>query len=226
MSGSQVQNDFRVHVGFFAHRKYHRLLRELGEAGIVALLRLWAYAAVNHPDGALGDVEPADLASMAAWQGDPEALFRSLEGAGFIDAITPPDAASIRTGSGSDPTRRQSGLRFGVRLHDWREHQPYIAGREARQEASKRANKARWERRKSVPRKGSSAPDPNRIRIGGKAESPSSTPTSTRSGGGAEASAGPSGPPPRLAPADAAPLLPMLAPPRPIPNARTKERPA
>ncbi len=203
MSGSQVQSDFRVHVGFFTHRKTLRLEREAGAAGIVALLRLWAYAAVNHPDGFLGDVDPADLAAMGGWMGDAEALLGALERAGFLDVAGP----GLRTGSDSDPSR----IRFGVRFHDWREHQPYIAGRDARKEASKRANEARWTRRKSLSRKGSSDADPVRIRGGGKAESPSSTPTPSGVGGGAGAAAGPGGPPPCAAP------IPWT-PPAPIPG--------
>ena len=155
-----------------------RLERESGPAGVVALLRLWAYAAANHPDGDLGDVDPDDLAAMGGWTGDAGTLFGALERAGFIDvapASSDPDPTRIRPGSEADPKR----IRSGVRLYDWTTHQPYLSHREARQEASKRANRARWERRKSLSRKGSSASDPTRIRTGGKAESPSSSPSPT-----------------------------------------------
>lgn len=218
MSGTQIQHDFRVHVGFFSHRKTLRLERELGAEGVLALLRLWAYAAANHPDGDLGDADDHDIAAIAGWRGDDSSAFVSaLETCEFLDVLYPSsdsDPDRIRSGSeaesGSDPTR----IRSGVRLHDWATHQPYIAHREARQEASKRANQARWNRRKSLSRKGSSASDPDRIRTGGKAESPSSSPSPIRGRDAADAAAGPMGPPPRVAATESdAPAPISFAPP-------------
>lgn len=218
MSTGQVGTDFRVHTGFFAHRKTLRLERRAGPAGVLALLRLWAYAATNHPDGNLGEIDPDTLADMAGWRDDPGVLFDALSDADFIDVSPPvddgrsaPDPSRIRVGSESEAKRSPGRIRVGVRLHDWDAHQPYLARREERKEASKRANEARWTRRKSLSRKGSSDADPVRIRGGGKAESPSSTPTPSGVGGGAGAAAGPGGPPPCAAP------IPWT-PPAPIPG--------
>lgn len=230
MSTGQVGTDFRVHTGFFAHRKTLRLERRAGPAGVLALLRLWAYAATNHPDGNLGEIDPDTLADMAGWRDDPGVLFDALSDADFIDVSPPvddgrsaPDPSRIRVGSESEAKRSPGRIRVGVRLHDWDAHQPYLARREERKEASKRANQVRWTRRKSLRHKGSSESDPSRIRTGSKAESPSSSPPPLGGGKSADAAAGVLDAPPRAAHAHrngSDVVAPMLTPPKPIPGAR------
>lgn len=121
---SQASNDFRVHVGFFRHRKTLKLRRRLGDAGIVALLTIWAYATENHPDGCLGRVSDEDLADMAGWHDSehPAAgLMEALDDAGWIDI--------------------DDGV---VSLHDWDQHQPWVAGREKRSASARHAARMRW----------------------------------------------------------------------------------
>lgn len=210
MRGSQVQHDFRVHVGFFTHRKTLRLEREAGPAAVLALLRLWAYAAQNHPSGDLGDMDADDIAAVVGWTGEAPRLIDALVSCGFLD--THPESAAdperIRSGSGADTKR----IRCGYVLHDWNAHQPYVARRDERKACAKRANEVRWRRRKSLSRKGSSEADPLRIRTGSAPDTkrtPPSPPPKEEEMQSADATAAPGGAPPCAAPEPWTPPAPM-----------------
>ncbi len=219
MKGSQVQYDFRVHVGFFTHRKTLRLEREAGPAAVLAILRLWAYAAQNHPTGDLGTMDDLDIAAVCGWTDPATQLIDALVSCGFLDAPQEcaPDPVRIQSGSGADTKR----IRCGYVLHDWSAHQPYVARRDERKACAKRANEARWRRRKSLSRKGSSEADPLRIRTGSAPDtkrSPPSPPPKEEEMQSADAAAAPSGAPPCAA-------LEPWTPPAPMPGLAIGPRP-
>ncbi|MGE0193312.1 MAG: hypothetical protein AB7T63_14865 [Planctomycetota bacterium] len=119
---SQVDGDFRVHIGFFRHVKTRRLRAACGVEGVLGLLTVWAYAAENHADGCLGKLTPAEIELIADWSGSAGSLYTALVACGFADLS-------------------QAGV---VTLHDWAEHQQWIVNRPARQRKARLASRARW----------------------------------------------------------------------------------
>jgi len=115
--------DIRVAVSFKGHRKRRKLRRILGERSTDYLLDLWISTAQNHPDGVLSDMDELDIAMEAGWDGGPEEFVKALVDCGFIEA----DGGA------------------GYRLHDWLEHQPFVAGKEARSAQARKAAEVRWE---------------------------------------------------------------------------------
>lgn len=151
------RDDLRLALGWVDHLKTRRLIDEVGERGALCLLRLWAYAAQNHPDGTFAstdDVEPA-----AGWRGRRGVLLSALIRLRWLEED-------------------------GVTLHDWREEQPWIAGK-ARRVASAKANaEARWNRKRdaepTIPQCGShSGTDADSMRTAENGNAPSPIPTPT-----------------------------------------------
>lgn len=108
-------NDARINVDFPTHRKTKRLLRRLGPAGPWYLVRLWLWAARNHPSGDLSGLSDEDIEEAIDWPADVGALVPALVECGFADG---------------DERERA--------LHDWADHQPWAIG------ADMRSAKARW----------------------------------------------------------------------------------
>jgi hypothetical protein len=121
-----AKQDIRLDLGFYAHGKTKRLRRRLGDSAIIALQKLWIYAAVNHQNGFL-PMDTEGIAEACDWDGDcnefVSALLQGLcpEGHGFLDKVE-----------------------GGFELHDWGEHQPWIAHSPERSEAARRAVGVRW----------------------------------------------------------------------------------
>ena len=103
-----MNTDYRIKIGFFRHHKTRKLERRLGEAGVMALLRLWEYAAEFRSDGELSGMNDEDIALAAGWRGDSDFVSALIE-IGWVDEE--PDCLS---------------------LHDWLEHNPWVADAEER----------------------------------------------------------------------------------------------
>ena len=103
-----MNTDYRIKIGFFRHHKTRKLERRLGEAGVMALLRLWEYAAEFRPDGELSGMNEEDIALAAGWHGDGDFVSALIE-IGWLDEG--PDCLS---------------------MHDWLEHNPWAADAEER----------------------------------------------------------------------------------------------
>lgn len=98
--------DFRVKPGFFTHFKTGRLENALGYEGIVKLLRLWGWAAEHRPSGTLTGMTGDDIEFAVAWSGQKGSFVSALISIGWLDVM--PDGVFC--------------------LHDWQEHNPWVAG--------------------------------------------------------------------------------------------------
>lgn len=61
-----------------------KLQRDLGDKGVVSLLRLYAYACKKTPDGVLFGMSPGDIALAAGWDGQPEEFVAKLVKIGWL----------------------------------------------------------------------------------------------------------------------------------------------
>jgi hypothetical protein len=121
-----MNTDFRIKIGFSRHPKTLKLKRRLGADGVLALIALWEYTALNKPDGVLAGMDDEDIALAAGWDGDSEHLMQTLVKVGWLDET--PD---------------------GYRVHDWEQHNEWAAKAEDRSEyfrdlAAKRKRKGRF----------------------------------------------------------------------------------
>ena len=111
-----MNTDIRLSVFFLDHPKTVKLKRRLGLEGVESLIRLWTWAALNRPDGDIGQ-DHDDIEIAARWDGEPGALVLALESLKWID---------LRDGR--------------YLLHDWQEHNPWAA------DADERSDEARLSR--------------------------------------------------------------------------------
>ncbi|MDR2489713.1 MAG: hypothetical protein LBD42_09550 [Desulfovibrio sp.] len=94
-----MNTDIRLAIGFFDHPKTIKLERQLGLQGVVALMRLWLWAAQNRPDGVLSEMDVDDIEIAARWNGEQRALYDVLTKLRFVDTVD------------GEP-----------HLHDWKDH--------------------------------------------------------------------------------------------------------
>jgi hypothetical protein len=127
MSGNDVNKDIRLKVSFFSHLKTKRLKRELGWEGIISLIKLWMYAAVNKPKGDLSGMSAEDIAIASDWEGDPGEYLKALIDLGFLD--------------------EQEGR---LSIHDWQEHNPWAASAPERSRRMSDLAQKKWKKRLGV----------------------------------------------------------------------------
>lgn len=116
-----MSDDFRLSTSFFGHPKIVKLRRRLGDHGIVSLLRLYSFVTGNRPDGDLTGMSDEDIEIAAAFEGAPGVLVRELFDLRLLD-----------------------GQSWTYRVHDWVEHNPWVANRGQRIDKARRAAEARW----------------------------------------------------------------------------------
>lgn len=117
-----MNTDIRLSVGFWQHPKTKKTARRLGLEGIRSLQVLWAWVAVNRPEGNLFGMDWEDVELAADWQGEERKFFDTCLGM-WIDET--PD---------------------GYVLHDWQEHNPWVAEAEVRGGQSRMAKLAQVNR--------------------------------------------------------------------------------
>jgi hypothetical protein len=100
----------------------------LGDAGIIALLRLWTFAATYRPDGNLTGYDAEGIADAAGWRGKRDKLISALIEARFLELED-----------------SNTGVR-GMKLHDWSDHQPWVIHASERSSRAKKAAEKRWSR--------------------------------------------------------------------------------
>lgn len=119
-------SDFRVDVDWPNHPKTLMLQAECGGFAPFVLLRLWAFAARQRPDGVLDRLSRE--AVLLAIQLNP----KQEESSKFLDTC-------IRIGF---IDVREDGV---LVLHDWQDWQPWVMRRQKRSAAGKAGAEKRWE---------------------------------------------------------------------------------
>lgn len=117
-----MADDCRFSTAFPHHPKTVKLIRRLQEAAAWAWVCLLLWVADNRPDGNLTGLSGEDLEIAAGWNGESGALISTLVDVHYLDGE--PGAYTV---------------------HDWVEHNPYVAGRRQRIEAKRQAGKVRWQ---------------------------------------------------------------------------------
>lgn len=108
-----MNSDFRISVGFWQHPKTKKTVRRIGLEGVRSLQILWAWAAVNRSDGNLSGMDWEDIELAADWQGEERKFFESCLGV-WIDETEE-----------------------GCSLHDWQDHNPWVAEADVRSDAAR-----------------------------------------------------------------------------------------
>lgn len=116
-----MATDIRIDVEFFGHPKTVKLRHRLGLEGIISLLKLWMWAAKNRPEGTLYSMDKEDVEISAGWEGEPGAFTDALIALRWLDV----------EGEGTETT---------YILHDWQDHNEWVAG------AVNRGDRARFAR--------------------------------------------------------------------------------
>ena len=117
-----MNQDYRVIIGFFDHPKTVKLQRRLGERGVIALMRIWEYAAKHRCKGIFFGLDEEDLLIAAHWNEKNGDLIDSLADVGFLD-------------------REDEGVLI---IHDWQEHNGWAFYADERSDKARRAANKRW----------------------------------------------------------------------------------
>jgi hypothetical protein len=115
-----ARNDIRLMIGFLEHPKTVRLRTKIGPSGVLALIRLWCWAALNKPKGILAFCAE-DVELIAGWDGKPGEFVAACIAVRFLDR----------------------GAENEFILHDWADHQPWVFGSTERSEHARQAAYAR-----------------------------------------------------------------------------------
>lgn len=115
-----MNSDIRLSVGFFDHPKTIKLERQLGHEGVIALMRLWLWAAQNRPSGILSGMDVEDIEIAARWNG--------VQGA-FNGVVT--------------VLKLLDKVGDTYQIHDWQEHNTWQSDAENRSNASRLSRMAK-----------------------------------------------------------------------------------
>jgi hypothetical protein len=129
-----MADDYRVEVGFWDHPKTVKVMRDCGGwEGGVCIQRLFEFCAKNlgRSTGDLTGMEDDDIEIAVKWSGAPGVWIASVRLRGFFDEGT-------------------------NQIHEFEEHQPWIAGTAGRSESGRVASAVRWhkEGKHAAPKKG------------------------------------------------------------------------
>jgi hypothetical protein len=116
-----MNTDFRVSVDFFGHHKTKKLQRRIGDAGVMSLLRLWAYVAKIKPDGDIASMDTEDIEIAADWKGECGAFVKAAIESGFFEEY--------------------EGEYY---LHDWKIHNPWVSDCAFREDEARFSALRRW----------------------------------------------------------------------------------
>jgi hypothetical protein len=118
-------DDYRVRVGWRNHPKRKILESIAGREAVLCVMDLWEFCACSgsRNDGNLAGMSNRAIAVAAGWVGDPGV---------FVAALTDPEVQLLDGGPGA------------YRIHDWHEHNPYVAGHEGRSESASANAHAKW----------------------------------------------------------------------------------
>jgi hypothetical protein len=117
-----LAEDIRIKTGAKTNRKTRRLIQRLGMAGWGHLTFFWMEASHERPDGILHGWTVDDVELAAEWTGEPGKFVEALLNIGFLE-------------------KTDDGIFV---IHDWPEHQPFIAEEPVRRAQAARAARSRW----------------------------------------------------------------------------------
>jgi len=130
-------SSLNLDLNFWRHPKTVKLIAAVGEAGVCALLRLWAYCANFHAEsGKLWGYSPADIEGAAEWQGEAGVLVAALLRSDFLD-------------------KRAKGYQ----IHDWLDHEGHIGLYRHRARIASRARWGKTPARRKAPQPQALIPD-------------------------------------------------------------------
>lgn len=121
-------SDTRIRTDLPRHHKMRKLEKRLGAEGAWALIKLFLWATETRPSGDLTGMSDEDIELAVDWGGK--------EGE-FVATIANADVKFLEGAPGA------------YQIHDWDEHNHFVATKPQRQLASRIANDARWNRFKS-----------------------------------------------------------------------------
>ncbi len=116
-----MNTDFRISVTIATHHKTIKLMRRLDDRSFYNLVRLWAYAAANKPDGDLKCMDSEDIEIAADWMGENGLFTKTLVDLRFLN--------------------NEDG-RYNI--HNWSNHNEYAAHAKERSEKAKIAARKKW----------------------------------------------------------------------------------
>ena len=116
-----MNGDIRLSTAFFSHPKTIKLQRRLGDAGIVALLKLWTFTAQYRPQGILNNVSDEDLIIATGYE-DVTNLIQTLLDLRFVEKEND-----------------------WLKIHDWEVHNRYCFFSDIRSEIARKNVSKRWE---------------------------------------------------------------------------------
>lgn len=115
-----MNTDFRISIGFSTNIKIKRIIRRHGEGAILALLKLWEFAALHRPRGILHGMTKLDILDVSEWRGDEE----------FVDTLI--EVGLLDEADGA------------YKIHDWKDHNSYAFHAPERSESARKAAEAKW----------------------------------------------------------------------------------
>ena len=151
--------DIRLKLDLFDHPKVRKLGLRLGSDAVLALIRLWLWAAANRADGVLRGMDAEDIELAAHWTGPQGRFVQTLCQLRLLDA---PRSFLPEQGGSADESRAESsaGKARAVRpassdesasarpdcfiVHDWAEHQAWASRSDERSSNARRAAQTRW----------------------------------------------------------------------------------
>ena len=151
-----MNKDFRVEITIATHYKTKKLMRKLGDRSFYNLIRLWAFAAANKPNGDLSGMDEEDIEIAADWNGECSIFTLALLELKFID--------------------KKDNI---YSIHNWENHNGYAFHAPARVERAKKAAKTRWG--KHNEKKDLILTDATSIALSNSKQCPLPTPTPTPS---------------------------------------------
>lgn len=114
-----MNTDFRLSVGLTSNPKTIKLMRRCGDRAFFCLINLWGWVSQYKPEGDLSGMDDESIEISAGWTGGEGEFVAQLSAVGFLD-----------------------GEPGGYSLHEWEEHNPWVAGAIVRKEAASKAGKA------------------------------------------------------------------------------------
>ncbi len=121
--------DFRVCANFFTHLKTRKLQLRLGDAGTIAHLRLFAYAAEHRPSGELTGMTVEDVEVAAEWRGLPGSFVEELISLRLLDV---------------------SEVNQTLTIHNWRTHNQWVSESSGRIKNAHLQNHRRWHQARGI----------------------------------------------------------------------------